>query len=79
MAAFLETYEPENCFFDGVANGEQAMILEQSGFLATKAFGNVFTFFGGEHDALERVVEDVILLMLFVVVVVSGVKSDHTS
>jgi len=37
------------------------MVYQQRGFLVAEAACNVLAFFGDEDDAVERVVEDVVL------------------
>jgi len=61
MAALLQTDEPEDGLLDRATNRQQAMVLEQSCFLAAEALCNVLTLFGGQDDAVERFVENVVL------------------
>lgn len=61
VAALLEADEPEHRLFDGATHREQAVILEEGGLAGAQRGGNVFAFFGGEDDAVELFVEDVVL------------------
>ena len=53
MGALLEAQEPEDCCFDGVADGEEAVVLEQRGFARAKGSGDIVAFFFGKDDAVE--------------------------
>ena len=62
MTALLEADEPEDCGFDGLAYGEETVVLEEGGFLVAEGAGDLFAFFIGEDDAVEGGVEDVVLI-----------------
>lgn len=62
MATLLRAHEPKDCFLHSGTNGEQAVVLEKSELLVTKLVGNVFAFFLGEYDAVELIIQDVVLV-----------------
>ena len=53
VTAFLKAYEPENCGFNGFADGQEAVVLEKSGLLVSQGVCNLFAFLCGEDDAVE--------------------------
>ena len=61
MAALLQTDEPENCGLDRVADSEKTVILEESRFAVSEGFGNLLTINLGKYNAVELVVQDMIL------------------
>lgn len=61
MTAFLQADEPEDGSFDGSADGQEAVVLEESSLFASERACNLFAFLGGEDDAVELRVKDVIL------------------
>lgn len=62
MTTLVEAHEPEDGFFDGAADGQEAVVLEESGFGAAEGAGDVFAFLFREHDAVEGGVEDVVVV-----------------
>ena len=53
MAALLEAQEPEDCCFDAVADGEEAVVLKQRGLARAKGSGDIVAFLFGKNDAVE--------------------------
>lgn len=62
MAAFLQTGEPEDARVDGLAHGEETVVLQEDGLLWTESLGDVFAFLFGEDDAFEAVVDGVVVV-----------------
>lgn len=61
MAALFQADEPEYGFFDGFANGEEAVVLQEGGFFGGEARGDGVAFDFGENNAVEGGVESVVL------------------
>lgn len=64
VAAFLQADEPEDGGFNGFADGQEAVVLEKGGLLVSQGVGDLPAFFGGEDDAVECRVKDVVLSRL---------------
>jgi hypothetical protein len=62
MATLLETHKPKHSFLNRLAHRQQSMILQQRRFLVTQCLCNIFAFLFDEHDALETVVEHVVVV-----------------
>jgi hypothetical protein len=61
VAALLGADEPEDGLLDGAAGGEQTMVLQQRELLVAQLLCDVLAFLLGEDDAIELVVDDVVL------------------
>ena len=61
MAALFQAQEPEDGGLDRLADGEEAVVLEQRGFARAEGGGDVAAFGFGEDDAVEGRVEGVVL------------------
>lgn len=61
MTAFLHRHEPEDSFFYGLADSEEAVILEESGFIGAEFARDLLAFVGGKDDAVELGVENMVL------------------
>lgn len=61
MAALFQAQEPEDGRLHGLADSEEAVILEQGGFARAEGGGDVVAFGFGEDDAVEGCVEGVVL------------------
>lgn len=62
LAALLHRQEPEHRLFHALPHSQQPMILQQRGFLPSKTSSDVFALFLREHDAVETLVEDVVVV-----------------
>jgi hypothetical protein len=61
VAALLHAHEPEHRCFNRLADSQNAVVLQQSRLVVSNGFGDVLAFFRREHDAVEAVINDVIL------------------
>ena len=62
VAALLQRDEPEDSFLDGLPDCQQAVILQESGLLVAETCSDVFALFFGKHDAVEAVIDDVVVV-----------------
>jgi len=61
MAALLHAHKPEHRFFDSLPDSENTVVLQKCRFVVANCFGDVLAFLCCKHNAIEGVVEDVIL------------------
>ena len=61
MAAFLKRHEPKHSFLNRATHGKQAVVDQQGGLFIADAVGNVYAFLGRENDAVEGLVQDMVL------------------
>ena len=57
MTALLQTHEPEHGGLDAPPARQEAVVLEERGFLLSQGRGDRETFVLGQHDAFEGAVE----------------------
>lgn len=62
VAALFHAQEPEDGGLDGVADGEKAVVLEQDRLVVRQRGRDVLALFLGEHDAVEGLVDDVVVV-----------------
>lgn len=53
VTAFLQADEPEDGGFNGLADRQEAVVLEKGGLLVSQSVGDLFAFFCGEDDAVK--------------------------
>jgi hypothetical protein len=61
IAAFLQAHEPKHGLLDRPPHRQQAMVLQESGFIIAQCSGDALAFFLSEDDSLELFVDDVVL------------------
>lgn len=64
MTALLQAHEPEHCLLDSLSASQETVVLQECGFVGSEGARDVVAFLGSEDDAVERLVEDVILSSL---------------
>jgi hypothetical protein len=62
MAALLQAREPKHRRIDCLPDRQKAMVLQEDRLLRPQRFRDVLAFLLGEHDALERVVDGVVIV-----------------
>jgi hypothetical protein len=61
IAAFLQTHEPKHGLLDRPSDRQQAVVLQESGFVIAQCSGDALAFFLSKDDSLELFVDDVVL------------------
>jgi hypothetical protein len=56
MTTLFKTHKPENGFFDGSTDGQQAMINKQSSLFISKSLCNILSFLLSKNYAIELVI-----------------------
>lgn len=56
MATLLERHKPEYRRLDSLADRQETVVLKERCFLVAKACRNVFAFFLGEDNPIERLI-----------------------
>ena len=53
VTALLQAHKPEHGRFDASADGQEPVVLKESGLFASQCACNLFAFLGGQDDAVE--------------------------
>lgn len=61
LAAAVHGDEPEDGLLDGATDGQQTVVLQERGFLVAEGSSDFLALLLGDNDAVERVIEDVVL------------------
>jgi hypothetical protein len=61
IAALFQRNKPEDSLLNRPTNSQKTMVLQQCRFLIPKRLSNILAFFLGKNDAVELLVDDVVL------------------